>query len=165
MAKGGESQLSVLVRRTLSERYEQVKARVHALVDPLADEDLWERPFPFGNSVGHLLLHLTGNLNFYIGALIQGSGYVRDRPTEFTDGSRRRKQAVVDGFDAAVAVVVATLAAQSEGDWLAPYSGVGEEDAGNRLTIFLRCAGHADHHLGQMVYLCKQLALERQGRQ
>jgi uncharacterized damage-inducible protein DinB len=160
MPTGSESQLPSLVCRTFSARYQEVKSRVHALVDPLGDEELWKRPFPFGSSIGHLLLHLTGNLNYYIGALIQGSGYARDRPTEFTDASRPPKQAVLDGFDAAVDVVLATLAAQSESDWSLPYSAVGEEDAGNRLTILLRCAGHADHHLGQMVYLRKQLALE-----
>jgi uncharacterized damage-inducible protein DinB len=31
---------------------------------------------------------------------------------------------------------------------------------GDRFTIFLHCAAHADHHAGQMIYLCKQLALK-----
>ena len=34
----------------------------------VAEEQLWTKPFPFGNSIGHLVLHLTGNLNHYIGA-------------------------------------------------------------------------------------------------
>jgi hypothetical protein len=25
--------------------------------------------------------------------------------------------------------------------------------------MFLRCAAHADHHAGQMIYLCKQITL------
>ena len=37
-------------------------------------EQLWIKPFPFGNSIGHLVLHLTGNLNHYIGALVAGYG-------------------------------------------------------------------------------------------
>ena len=40
-------------------------------------------------------------------------------------------------------------------------AGVGEEDAKDRFTMFLRCAAHADHHAGQMIYLCKQLGLDR----
>jgi hypothetical protein len=136
-----------------------VSHRVHALVEPLSTEQLWLRPFPYGNSVGHLLLHLTGNLSYYIGTQIAGSGYVRDRPREFSDPSRRPKDEVLHDFDGAVEMVLATLRAQGEADWGAPYRGVGAEDVTDRLTMFLRCAAHADHHAGQMIYLCKQITL------
>jgi uncharacterized damage-inducible protein DinB len=151
--------LSTLVGQSLSAHYDRVRRNVHGLVEPLSDEQLWRRPFPYGNSVGHLLLHLTGNLNYYVGAQIAGSGYVRDRPREFADPSRRPKDEVLRDFDRAVDMVLATLAAQREDDWRAPYSGVGAEDVADRLAMFLRCAAHADHHAGQMIYLCKQVAL------
>ena len=150
--------LSRLVGRSLTAQYERVHGNVHALVEPLSDDQLWRRPFPYGNSVGHLLLHLTGNLSYYIGTQIAGTGYVRDRPREFADASRRPRAEVVRDFDAAVAMVITTLAAQREDDWRAPYSAVGAEGVSDRLTMFLRCAAHADHHAGQMIYLCKQLA-------
>jgi hypothetical protein len=38
---------------------------------------------------------------------------------------------------------------------------VGAEDVTDRLSMFLRCAAHADHHTGQMIYLCKQLESSR----
>jgi hypothetical protein len=134
-----------------------VRRNIHALVEPVATEQLWERPFPYGNSIGHLLLHLTGNLSYYIGAQIAGTGYVRDRPREFGDTSRRPKNVVLQDFDRAVDMVLETLAAQRETDWLAPYQGVGADDVQDRLGIFVRCAAHADHHAGQMIYLCKEL--------
>jgi len=34
-----------------------------------------------------------------------------------------------------------------------------ESDAGDRFMIFLRCAGHISHHTGQMLYLCKKIAI------
>jgi uncharacterized damage-inducible protein DinB len=151
--------LSALVGQSLSAQYDRVRRKVHGLVEPLSDEQLWRRPFPYGNSVGHLLLHLTGNLNYYVGAQIAGTGYVRDRPREFADPSRRPKGEVLRDFDRAVDMVLATLAAQSETDWRAPYSGVGAEDVADRLGMFLRCAAHADHHTGQIIYLCKQVSL------
>ncbi len=153
--------LSALMARSLAAYYERVQNRVHGLVDPLTDEQLWRRPYPYGNSVGHLLLHLTGNLNYYVGAQIAGTGYVRDRPREFSDPDRRPKADVLRRFDEAVAMVNATLRAQSADDWTAAYEAVGAEGVGDRFTIFLRCAAHADHHAGQMIYLCKQLVLER----
>lgn len=152
--------LSTLVHQSLATHYERVRRRVRALVEPLSTEQLWRRPFPYGNSVGHLLLHLTGNLNYYVGAQIAGTGYVRDRPREFNDTAHRPPVEVLRDFDQAVDMVLATLAAQREGDWHAPYQGVGADDAADRLTILLRCAAHADHHAGQMIYLCKQIALK-----
>ena len=150
--------LSPLISQSLSAHYDRVRSRVHDLVEPLSTEQLWQRPFSYGNSVGHLLLHLTGNLSYYIGAQIAGSGYVRDRPREFADASHRTPNEVLEDFDRAVDIVVATLAAQREADWRATYRGVGAEDVTDRLSMFLRCAAHADHHAGQMIYLCKQLA-------
>ena len=155
-----ETDLSALVGQSLSQHYERVRTRIHALVAPLSTEQLWTRPYPYGNSVGHLLLHLTGNLSYYIGTQIAGTGYVRDRPVEFADTSKRDKDDVLRDFDRAVDMVLAALASQQEADWHAPFSGVGAEDVKDRLTMFVRCAAHADHHAGQMIYLCKQLGLQ-----
>ena len=155
------AELSGVVGQSLSCQYERVRRKVHDLVAPLSDDQLWHRPYPYGNSVGHLILHLTGNLRYYIGTQIAGTGYVRDRPKEFADPSRRPPAEVLRDFDRAVDMVLATLAAQREDDWRAPYEGVGAEGVADRLTMFVRCAAHADHHAGQMIYLCKQLARAR----
>ena len=155
----GANNLSPLICESLSQHYDRVRSKIHALVEPLSGEQLWRRPFPYGNSVGHLLLHLTGNLNYYIGTQIAGSGYVRDRPKEFADTSHRPKDEVVGDFDRAVDLVRATLGAQRDADWGTPYSAVGAEGVTERLAMFVRCAAHADHHAGQMIYLCKELGV------
>ena len=99
------------------------------------------------------MLHLTGNLNYYIGAQIANTGYVRDRPREFAEMERSAKDEVSRRFEAAVEMVVKTMGAQSESDWNRAYTAKGEDDAQNRLTIVLRCLTHLDHHVGQMQYL------------
>jgi uncharacterized damage-inducible protein DinB len=152
-------ELSAVVGRGLAQYYERVRDKVHGLVAPLSTDQLWQRPFPYGNSIGHLLLHLTGNLRYYIGARIADSGYVRDRPREFTDDQRRPKDEVLREFDDAVDTVLAALGAQTWADWGAAYEAVGENHAADRFAIFVSCVAHADHHVGQMIYLCKQLAL------
>ena len=154
-------ELSAVVARGLAAYYERVGRKVHGLVEPLSTDQLWRRPFPYGNSIGHLLLHLTGNLRYYIGTQIAGSGYVRDRPREFAETDRRPKEEVLREFDDALGMVAATLSAQSTADWGARYEAVGAENVGDRFSMFLRCAAHADHHAGQMIYLCKQLGLDR----
>ena len=85
----------------------------------------WQKPFPYGNSFGHLVLHLTGNLNYYIGAQIAQTGYVRDRPREFNDPNPPSKEEALKRFDDAVAMVQQTIRAQSPEDWSAEYSGAG----------------------------------------
>ena len=149
---------SSTISRDLARYYKEAQQKVHALVDPLSDEQIWSKPYPYGNSVGHLLLHLTGNLSYYFGAEIGRTGYVRNRPLEFSDTARYPKLLLLQGFDAAISVVIAALQAQHEDDWSKPFSGKGMEDAGDRFTAFLRCAGHISHHTGQMMYLSKQLA-------
>jgi hypothetical protein len=137
--------------------YERCRERVHELADGLTDIQFWTKPFPFGNSFGHLVLHLTGNLSYYIGARVAATGYVRTRDVEFTDSRRQPKADVLRAFDAAVDMVVNTIGAQRPQDWTAEYSGVGEPEAQTRFDIFLKCAMHFYHHVGQLIYLREQL--------
>ena len=86
----------------LAARYKKLAAVIQDLAAPLTDDQVWAKPFAFGNSFGHLLLHLTGNLNYYIGARIAGTGYVRDRPVEFSEAARPSKAEVLKKFDQAI---------------------------------------------------------------
>jgi Protein of unknown function (DUF1572) len=145
--------LHTAVAAGLTQRYTTLAEKVRELAGPLSDEQFWHKPFAFGNSFGHLVLHLTGNLNYYIGAEIARTGYVRDRDREFTEAERPSKDAVLKRFDEAVAIVLRAIAAQSEDDWSKAYTAMREDDAGNRFNIFLRCATHLHLHVGQMIYL------------
>jgi uncharacterized damage-inducible protein DinB len=150
-------ELAAVVAETLAGYYEEVRGRVHEWVDPLTGEQIWARPYPYGNSVGHILLHLTGNLNYYIGAQIAGTGYVRNRPVEFTDTQRRSREQVLADFDRAIAMVVDTIRKQSPEDWTKPYAAEREPESKDRFTAVFRCAAHAYHHVGQLIYLSKEL--------
>jgi uncharacterized damage-inducible protein DinB len=150
--------LARVVGASLGNYYEYVAGQLHRWVDPLRDEKFWRNPYGYGNSVGHLVLHLTGNLNYYVGARIAGTGYVRNREREFTQPERPAKAQVVHEFDRAMAMVLDTIRTQSPADWALAYSAEREPEATDRFTVLLRCAGHAYHHVGQIIYLCKELA-------
>ena len=47
-------------------------------------ETIWIIKHEIKNSTGNLALHLCGNLQHYIGAILGGSGYVRNREKEFS---------------------------------------------------------------------------------
>src|SRR5580704_16383213 len=89
----------------LASYYEYIASCLHKWVDPLTPEQFWHNPFPYGNSVGHLILHLTGNLNYYIGARVAETGYVRDRDREFTETSEPEQTKVLQAFDETIAMV------------------------------------------------------------
>lgn len=136
----------------LADRYAANAARVRELAGPVSESQFWQKPFPFGNSFGHLVLHLTGNLNYYIGAQIANTGYIRDRPREFNDPNPPSKDDALKRFDDAIAMVQRTIHTQSPEDWAREYSGVGT-NAQNRLDMVMQCAAHIQHHIGQMIYL------------
>jgi uncharacterized damage-inducible protein DinB len=149
--------LSNTIAHGLSFAYQDYARRVHALAEQLSEEQFWRKPYSYGNSFGHLALHLIGNLNYYIGAQIAQTGYVREREREFTERNPPPKQEVLRQVDEAVELVVKTLAAQTAETWSQPYQAVGAETSKDRFSIFLRCAAHFHHHVGQMIYLANEL--------
>ncbi|MFZ0300230.1 MAG: DinB family protein [Candidatus Sulfotelmatobacter sp.] len=156
MSELNETLISVLTRR-----YAANATRIRELAAPLTNKQFWQKPFSYGNSFGHLVLHVTGNLNYYIGTQIAKTGYVRDRPREFNDPNPPSKDEALSHFDDAVGMVLKTISAQSTEDWSAEYSGVGS-DAKNRLDIVVVCSAHMQHHIGQMI--CLGYELRRQGK-
>jgi len=150
------TELKQTISSDLTARYKKLAGVIHEQGASLSEEQFWAKPFPFGNSFGHLLLHLTGNLNYYVGAQIAGTGYVRDRPLEFSDAARPSKKEVLKKFDDAIEMVLAAIGRQSAEDWSREYTAVGA-DARDRFDMVLQCATHLHHHIGQMMYLVFEL--------
>lgn len=149
--------LAEMVRSALASEYKMRGADLHKWIDALTDEQFWKNPYSYGNSAGHLVLHLTGNLSYYIGTRIANTGYVRNRDLEFTETQRPSKAEVMRKFDDTIAMVIATIEKQKDEDWTLAYTAEREPEAKDRFTIFLRCAVHLYHHVGQIHYLCREL--------
>jgi uncharacterized damage-inducible protein DinB len=153
------TQLSNTIASGLFSSYRDSARRVHALCENLSEEQFWTKPYPYGNSFGNLTLHITGNLNYYIGTQIAKTGYVRDRESEFTAKETGSKAEVLRLLDDAVEMVLATLEKQTVEDWSSAYKAEGASDTvKDRFSIFLRCAVHFHHHVGQMIYLEKEFS-------
>ena len=75
------SDLNATLSSVLVDRFAANAVRVRELAAPLSDAQFWKKPFPYGNSFGHLVIHLTGNLNYYIGAQIAKTGFVHANST------------------------------------------------------------------------------------
>jgi len=129
--------------------------RVEKHVRAVPKDRVYVKPFAYGNSIGHLILHLTGNLNHYIGAGIVGTGYVRDRPLEFTDPNPPTPEVALANFRAAVEMVRKALLAQSSADWGKPIEN--NPPIATRFGMFLVCVAHINNHVGQMAWLVQAL--------
>jgi Protein of unknown function (DUF1572) len=149
------SDLAKLTSAEFAGYFEHLAQRIEEAVHSVPEESLWIKPFPFGNSIGHLVLHITGNLNHYIGATIAGTGYVRDRPREFTDPVHPPVGDLLKAFHEAVAMVVSTLHAQDEQSFQVQVES--NQPIRSRLGLFLVCAAHLNNHIGQMSYLVAAL--------
>jgi len=150
--------LSDALSSSLAHEFRERATDLHKWADPLSEGQFWRNPFSHGNSVGHLVLHLTGNLSYYLGARIADSGYVRNRDLEFSESRQPPKAEVLRKFDETIALVLMTLERQSDADWTLPYSAERQPDATNRLAAFLRCAVHLDHHVGQIIFLSREVS-------
>lgn len=149
------SELGETLATVLAGRFFAKLTHIRELAMPLREDQFWAKPYPYGNSFGHLVLHLTGNLNYYIGAQIAKTGYTRDREREFNEPNPPSKEEALQRLHEAVTMVIAILGKQSPQEWSSSYDAVGT-DCRNRLEIVLQCAAHMQHHIGQMIYLCHE---------
>ena len=154
-AEAGQSPLTACVAEEFARYIHHLAARVERAVRSVPQEKLWQKPFPFGNSLGHLVLHLTGNLNHYVGALIAGTGYVRDRPREFTESSPPPAEEALRRFHEAVALVVRTVRSLDAAGWLTPVPD--QPPIQTCFGLLLVCTAHLNNHIGQMSYLVQAL--------
>lgn len=151
------SPLTQTISAGFAGEYRARAADLHRWVDPLSEEQFWRNPFSYGNSIGHLVLHLTGNLSYYIGARIAETGYTRNRDLEFTESRHLSKMDLLHKFDDTIAMVIATIEKQTDLDWTKPYSAEREPEARDRFTAVLHCATHLYHHIGQINFLSREL--------
>lgn len=150
-----KSPLAVDVGDEFARYFEHLAGRVERAIRSVPPEKLYVKPFAYGNSIGHLVLHLTGNLNHYIGATIAGTPYVRDRPREFTEASPPPAAEALARFRDAVAMVVRTVRSLDDAGWRTPIRE--EQSITTRFGLVLVCAAHLNNHIGQMSYLVRAL--------
>src|SRR5262249_51369648 len=118
----------------------------------LAETEIWKKPIGPGNSIGHLILHLTGNLNHFVGAQLGNTGYVRDREREFTEAQLPAKAVVLANLDGAVTTFRQVVNGLSADQLAAPHPA---GRFGSVLNTLLHLVAHFAVHQGQMSYIVR----------
>lgn len=120
------------------------------------DESLFRTLPGVSNSAGNLALHACGNLKHFVGAVLGGTGYVRNRDAEFATRGGRREDLARE-LRETIGVVSAALARVSESDVDKPYP---QPVAKLELPcgrFLMHLAVHLSFHLGQAGYLRRAL--------
>ena len=144
--------IKALAQGALTQELEGLRDAVRELAGPLSEQELWAKPIEPGNSVGHLVLHLAGNLNHFVGAQLGGTGYVRDREREFADAAPPSKAEALARLDDAVATFRRVVEGLSAEQLAAPHP---EARLGVVFHALVHLVSHFALHRGQMSYIAR----------
>lgn len=127
--------------------FESLESEIFEFNNP---DNLWITGPGITNSSGNLALHLAGNLEHYLGAVLLNSGYVRDRDFEF--GGKVDKDELISRIRSARKSVQQTLNQLTTDDLNKKYP---LEPFGFEMTkeyFFMHLYSHFSYHLGQINY-------------
>jgi len=113
------------------------------------DATLWRTPPGVTNPAGTLVLHLEGNLREYVGRILGGHPYERDRPKEFAlrDVSREELLARIAALKELICPTISALTSeQLENEY--PFVVLEKPMTVQQFVIHLY--GHLSWHLGQI---------------
>lgn len=120
----------------------------------LTDEDVWQRANEASNSIGNLILHLSGNVQQWIVGGVGSLPYHRDREHEFGERGGLTRAELLARLKETMAQADQVLANVELASLLER-----KEIQGNDVTVMeaiLRIVQHFALHTGQIMLLTKQ---------
>ena len=119
----------------------------------LYDEKLlWAVKDGITNSAGNLTLHLIGNLNFYIGATLGDTGFIRNRENEFAAKDVSLAE-LLDMIRRTIDMIAAVLNNFPEIDLEQEYPIIVLERPTSIQYFLFHLSAHLGYHLGQINYI------------
>lgn len=114
-------------------------------------DNMWLSGNGISNSAGNLCLHLVGNLNHFIGAVLGKTGYLRKRDEEFSQKNIPLPE-LVDQVARTMDMLKRTLNEMKVDDFYAPYPVTFNNQDCTTDFVLIHLAGHLNYHLGQINY-------------
>lgn len=142
------SELAVMIEHFLRRELRSVRLELEAYPD---ERLLWALPQGIPNSAGTLALHLAGNLRHYVGAVLGGDGFVRDRDQEFAARDVARAD-LLEQLSAADRAIQSTLPRLLDAQLAEPFPEPIREHRLLTSEFLLQLAVHLAYHLGQISY-------------
>ncbi|MBF4491998.1 DinB family protein [Flavobacterium sp. MR2016-29] len=115
------------------------------------ESQIWAIDKNISNSGGNLCLHLIGNINTYIGAEIGKTGYIRNRPLEFSLKDIPRSE-LINKIEETILVVNNVFNTLTEADLEKIYPQIVFEKEMTTGFFLVHLSAHLGYHLGQINY-------------
>ncbi|HET7115374.1 MAG TPA: DUF1572 family protein [Hanamia sp.] len=116
------------------------------------EKSLWKTKEGITNSAGNLALHITGNLNHFIGKTMGNTDYVRNRDGEFSFKDIPRDQ-IISGINKVKEIIKNTLPKLSPADLQKDFPIKIREEVYSTQNMLIYLLAHLNYHLGQINYL------------
>lgn len=113
------------------------------------EEQVWALPPGLPNSAGTLALHAAGNLQHFVGTVLGGSSYVRDRDAEFARRDVPRSELIAE-LQRAADVVRRTLPSLDAARFAEVYPLPVANRRVNTGEFMTHLATHLAYHVGQL---------------
>ncbi len=126
--------------------------RCLALLD---DAEIWWRPNQHSNSIGNLILHLSGNVRQWIVSGLGGAPDERRRSGEFAARGGMTRSELLEHLDAALQEAVETLQNLAPDSLAQTYQIQDYEMTG--LQVIFHVVEHFSGHTGQILFITKHL--------
>jgi uncharacterized damage-inducible protein DinB len=139
-------------RNFLSDQY---LPKIERCLEELNDEQLWWRANETSNSIGNLLLHLSGNARQWIACGLGGESDQRERRSEFDERSMISKAKLLSRLKETLADVDAVLSEFDPNLLLKPHKIQGCDVTA--LEAIFHVVEHFSMHTGQIILLTKLL--------
>ena len=112
---------------------------------------MWAVDKSVNNSAGNLCLHLIGNINHFIGAEFGKTGYVRDRPLEFSDKDVPR-EILIQKINDTITVIETSLSTITDDQLQQDYPIIVFTEKMSNEYFLIHLATHLAYHVGQINY-------------
>lgn len=122
-----------------------------------SENALWQELPGIPNPGGNLAMHVVGNLNHFIGAMLGGTGFIRQREQEFTDMFVPRSEIVASIED--TIIMIRETINNLNGEKLEKAFPLRVMDRHwNTREFLLHLVTHLSYHLGQINYHRRMLS-------
>ncbi len=136
-----------------TDKLTQQRRQITRCLRLLDDQQIWHRANAHCNSIGNLVLHLSGNVRQWINAGLGGQPFRRDRPAEFAERGPLPPDALLTRLTETVHAAAAVIGRLDAAALEQRYTIQGYEVTG--VVALFHVVEHFSLHTGQIVHITK----------
>ena len=134
-------------------RMQENLKRIATCIQSTDQDLLWKSANVSSNSIGHLILHLNGNITQYILSCLGGSTDNRERHAEFDTDEYLEKEIILKNHKNVILQSIQVIKSLNEEQLKKKYKVQGFEMTG--IDILVHVVEHYSYHTGQIAFWIK----------